>query len=442
MRRTSFKHLLTRKIARAIGLSSLIIPTMYACGGTVTNEPSGGTGGTGGAGTSTAEATTDTTTVASSTTGSTMQTSTVGPASSSSGGPECTETSTQASSGGGPNIFHYTVCLDNQNIPCPVDTMAATDAINNLLGKECCIDSLSCEYLTEVVCGPYASADDQCCFEIMTQDDGCAIPGRPYLVGDHAVMAPSQPRRDWGDSSLSLDGLTQEARQVLAQQWTAHALAEHASVASFAQFALELMALAAPAELVADASQAAVEEVQHARLAFELASAFGGEAMGPGPLPMATLRTPTLTQLAVATVKEGCINETLSTLLLAEQLEQASHPGVRKALATMVADETRHAELAWRTVAWAIREGGAEVHAAVKDAFAEATAPAALAHGLTGEALAASPSPTPAVAQRILRDGLTTLIQPCAEALLTEATTDALATDTPTAAKPTTAAAC
>jgi hypothetical protein len=47
---------------------------------------------------------------------------------------------------------------------------------------------------------------------------------------------------------------------------------------------------------------------------------------------------------------------------------------VRRALAAIVEDEARHAELAFRAVAWALREGGAEVRAAVAQAIGEAAA--------------------------------------------------------------------
>ena len=46
-----------------------------------------------------------------------------------------------------------------------------------------------------------------------------------------------------------------------AQAWRLSGLAEHSSVAAFARAALELMAVGAPAELGADAHQAAIDEV-------------------------------------------------------------------------------------------------------------------------------------------------------------------------------------
>ena len=294
----------------------------------------------------------------------------------------------------------------------------------------------TCEYVTDVVCGPYAYEGETCCFEIMTQDDGCTVPGRPFMVANTATTARPITSDSWCDNNLNLTNLPQAQHAELVEQWTAHALAEHASVASFAQFALELMAVGAPADLVEDAHKAALDEVRHARMAFEIASelraADGQPAVGPSAITMAPLPTTTLVDLAVATVKEGCINETLSAMLLAEQLNNATHPQVRKVLATMVADETRHAELAWRTVSWAIRLGGKSVLQAVRGAFDQAVVPQAPQHNLSGEALGAAPAPTPRDALRIMAGGLAEVVLPCAHALFAnvEMTTVAVAPTT------------
>jgi hypothetical protein len=48
---------------------------------------------------------------------------------------------------------------------------------------------------------------------------------------------------------------------------------------------------------------------------------------------------------------------------------------VREVLTIIAADEARHAELAWRTIAWALRTGGAAVSVAVNEVFAELCGP-------------------------------------------------------------------
>jgi hypothetical protein len=93
--------------------------------------------------------------------------------------------------------------------------------------------------------------------------------------------------------------------------------------------------------------------------------------MGPSAFPFggSVEVAADLAIIAARTVEEGCVGETLAAILAAEQLEKASDTAVREALAMIAADEARHAELAWRVVAWAIEAGGDRVRAAVAAAF-------------------------------------------------------------------------
>src|SRR6202042_477762 len=124
-----------------------------------------------------------------------------------------------------------------------------------------------------------------------------------------------------------------------------------------------LLAAGAPADLVALAHSAALDEIQHARLCFALASAYAGEEIAPGPFPLGSeVRVGAdLKSLAASTFAEGCVGETVAAVVASAQLAQATDPAVRAALAEIAADEARHAELAWRTVAWAVQTGGIEV---------------------------------------------------------------------------------
>ncbi|HWP06133.1 MAG TPA: ferritin-like domain-containing protein [Polyangiaceae bacterium] len=167
--------------------------------------------------------------------------------------------------------------------------------------------------------------------------------------------------------------LDERTRAVLAQEWLADALLEHASVASFARFVLDLMVVGAPAWLLERAQAAIGDEIRHARACFELATRYAGEALGPGALetgePGRALR---LEDIAAAAVREGCVGETLAALQAEAQLESALDPRVRHALAGIARDEADHAELSWAFVRWAIEVGGTSVRDAVRDAFAAA----------------------------------------------------------------------
>jgi hypothetical protein len=217
--------------------------------------------------------------------------------------------------------------------------------------------------------------DGQCCYNT---DVTPICEGRPYLVGAVARTAPfvrAPGDGGWRAAEASAPRVSEIApdlRAILAAEWTRDALFEHASVASFGRFALELLAAGAPADLVEEAHQAALDEVRHARLCFALASAYAGEAIAPGAFPFEgrVEVVADLASIAARAAKEGCIGETIAAVIAAEQLASAEDPAVRGVLAGIAADEARHAELAWRTVAWAIRVGGARVRAAVEEVFA------------------------------------------------------------------------
>ncbi len=258
--------------------------------------------------------------------------------------------------------------------PCPSDL---TEALSLFTAEGC---PRGFEPGT-IVSGPTTgSPAGDCCY--MVHLVLCGAAGRPYQVDDHAQLAALERGAGSGGWSCSerpdLDGLTPEERASLAETWAAAALFEHGSVASFARFSLELLAAGAPADLLAASHQAAVDEIEHARLCFGLASAYAGEAMAPGPFPLGgEVRLGAgLADLAASTAVEGCLGETVAALVAAEQLARATDPAVRAALTRIAEDEAQHAELAWRTVAWAVRTGGSEVQVAVERALLEAFDPA------------------------------------------------------------------
>jgi len=237
------------------------------------------------------------------------------------------------------------------------------------------------EIVNEWLSGP-TMVNDQCCYQVEVgppNDPNCAVIGRPLVVDGRAARAPiARGDQGWspGKTAPVTAALDKKTRTRLARAWADDAAYEHASVASFSKLALELLAFGAPADLVRAAHEAALDEVRHAELGFALASAYAGEAVSPGPLPEA-LRPDLardLPSLAAAAVREGCVGETLAALVASAQFDVSTDAAVRSVLDGVRADEGRHAELAWRLVAWALRSGGDDVRAAVARAFDEASA--------------------------------------------------------------------
>ncbi|AKV04429.1 Plectin 1 [Labilithrix luteola] len=266
--------------------------------------------------------------------------------------------------------------------------------------------------------------DGGCCYTVVYTT---ICEGRPYIVDTFARTAVTARAVRGGAFTKSyradglspcVDSLDPAARAALAAQWTRDALYEHASVASFARFAMELLAVGAPADLVEDAHRAGLDEMRHARLCFTLASAYAGEPVAPGRFPFDgnVEVSSDLASVAARAVTEGCIGETLAAAIAAEQLASAVDPAVRAALATIAEDEARHAELAWHFVAWAVRAGGHAVCEAVAEAF-RASSPSAppviFAGDLTAHGRLDS-AQLDAAAARALDE----IVRPCARALL------------------------
>ena len=251
---------------------------------------------------------------------------------------------------------------------------------------------------------------------------GCVI-GRPFLVEGEQRLAKVSARADWGKLALlpRLDELDAALRDHLAEQWTRVALMEHASIAAFARFSLQLLSLGAPPDLVERSTAAMADETKHAKAGFAVAGAYAGAPVGPGRLAVeSSLDELSLEQIVLNTIREGCVGETVAAIEARESAEHAADPALRALLLEISEDETRHAELAFRFVKWALAEGDAALEAAVRREFeALSQSPAisaldeqqtaSLAHGIVPEPMRRS------IRARAIGD----VIVPCSRALYT-----------------------
>jgi hypothetical protein len=259
----------------------------------------------------------------------------------------------------------------------------------------------------------------ECCYHMQFCHSG-----RPFTVAGTPRTAPHETRADWtaGNATPATAALEPSVRAALARAWLDDALAEHASIASFARLTLELMQHGAPADLIEQSQRASLDEVRHARACFELAERYAGVAQGPGKFPLDTVFAPVeLAQLASRTVHEGCVGETLAALIAAEQAVEATEPSVRALLETIAEDEARHAEFAWRVVRWALNVGGPETRAAVSRAFEQNgthALPEIPSNSGRREALTAHGQLSHAERAAVAARGLREVVAPCARALL------------------------
>src|SRR6185369_10856004 len=187
---------------------------------------------------------------------------------------------------------------------------------------------------------------------------GTCASGRPFLIDGSLRVAALTSRTDWSEAAVlpRFADPNVTGRADLAAHWARIALLEHASIAAFARFTLQLMSLGAPASLIELATAAMSDETKHTKACFAIANHFGSVTIGPGHLDVErSLDESSLEAIVINAIREGCI------------------------------DETRHAELAYRFVQWALSLGDPRLTHAVRQEFAALGARRTLAFGDLGE---------------------------------------------------------
>ncbi|TPV92889.1 MAG: hypothetical protein B7733_23305 [Myxococcales bacterium FL481] len=221
-------------------------------------------------------------------------------------------------------------------------------------------------------CGPFVEDNGDCCYGVY----GSWGIGRPFLVGGRARLARTQPDSNWSvpmrPSRTPQDPMV---RRALADVWTRQGLSEHASVAAFSRFILQLLAVGAPAHFVEQAQVALRDEIEHARVSFGLASAYAERPLGPTRLDVSggldsAMLAPVVVAKSLAT--EGCIAETVSSQLLVAARDRCTDPQIKTILARIVEQEMNHVLLAWRALAWLLPRLQPDARAVVRGVFARA----------------------------------------------------------------------
>lgn len=325
-----------------------------------------------------------------------------------------------------PNVFHL-ACTESTGEGCDVQcpTGVCEECIDNVIVAEAI-----------GTCGAYI-VNGRCCSLVASEDaasnncGGGFIEGRPFFVDGVARVAGLVQQAFVGDTRCTggpstIEALSPSVRRALAEHWARVARAEHASIASFARFCIDLLAVGAPPELVADAFSAARDEVEHAEAALALAARYGGARMRFTALDVRGAiddeRGCSLEHLVLAAVHEGCVGETLAALRLAEASRRCADPEVAALLRSISDDEARHASLAWRFVQWALRRDASlgskiaasfarlEPHEATPGHSSNAEHEVLVAHGcLVG-----------AARLEVERAGFDALLRPCVDALLSD----------------------
>ena len=152
--------------------------------------------------------------------------------------------------------------------------------------------------------------------------------------------------------------MNEELKDFVGKGWLNNGLEEHASVASFCKFVIQMMSVGAPPTLLSRAIQAMDDEVNHAKICFAVAKRLNNVAASPGEFPTQGILDDNFNAKSILedTIIEACINETLAHHYDEYAAANTEDEGIRKALMTIVTEERRHGELAWDFVTWLLKK--------------------------------------------------------------------------------------
>lgn len=275
---------------------------------------------------------------------------------------------------------------------------------------------------------PLQSAyQSECCYSVIRP-----IPPEPRRNRGRAVRIDGQistskvtTGASWilgSQLGLSVERLAPELRRRLAKAWLRDARMEHASIASFSELSLELIAIGAPPHLLRATHQAAVDEIEHAEMTFAVASVYSGTHWGPAAFTEATKlgAKGDVIALALATFVDGCIEETVAATAARAAASRTADATIRSVQEKIAEDETRHAELAWSILAWLCRREGPTLHDALRRAVEDCRSHAPIAQDCGDCDLNVHGMLCDHEQAKVRRHVIDEVVLPCADALLAE----------------------
>ena len=258
--------------------------------------------------------------------------------------------------------------------------------------------------------------DMLCCYQPPSPTGPRRPCGRLFYVEDRATRAQTQEARGWMGADVEAPtAFGEEAVERAAHAWLEDALEEHASIAAFSRATLELMALGAPSELLAEYQRASLDEIRHARACFALVAALTGEDVSADRIAVEGPRDD-LDAIISDVFWGGCVGESVAALCAQRALRGCAWEPARAALEEISGDEARHAALAWSTLSF-LGEVEPERVRRVLSAV-EAPRREVAAGGEVDEAWVALGRLTPAQEARAEADAWEHLILPMRDALL------------------------
>ncbi len=237
-------------------------------------------------------------------------------------------------------------CATFRLLPCGVP--ADADIVRCLPSLDVCLDTCGPDLLFYCQLAPVT-----CTAEGGNFDDAA-------IIVECISCAGSGGRRPLGYEPPEI-----AKRTPMGDAFAAMAHLEAASVRAFRDLARWLAAFGAPRHLVGAARRAADDERRHASAMARLARRFGG---GAAPVRVRRARRPSLVALLEDDARQGCVAETFGALLATWQ-SSSNDAEVASTMRDVAIDETRHAALAWKILAWGVPTLDAAGRVRVQDAL-------------------------------------------------------------------------
>ncbi len=185
------------------------------------------------------------------------------------------------------------------------------------------------------------------------------LSGMPLDVEHHRLMRRRQVPIPWGQTTAAQ--LTPPERARLAETWRRRAAAEYLAVSTFSVLAIDLVAAAAPADVLSHCVRSQLDEIRHAELAIRMVEIYGGQRMEPPPgmsrLPYDKAQSK-LAQAVANTVLVSCVSETYATTVLTATRDLTTDPVAHAVLTSLYSDEVMHARLGWSDLRYGLERGG------------------------------------------------------------------------------------
>jgi hypothetical protein len=173
-----------------------------------------------------------------------------------------------------------------------------------------------------------------------------------------------------GALDIATGDLDDATRLALAKLWQERADSESAVRTVFHQLADAFAATGAHPEVITLARRAAEDEVRHAAVCTELATAYRREPVAPAVEP--AVRLPDYVpdrrlRAALHAVNLCCIGETIAVAFVEACLQDCTDPALREIHRRHLADEVRHARVGWAHLASLTAAERAEVESWVPE---------------------------------------------------------------------------